>query len=180
MILSSNEFNEQFSFITTYINQDEIDSFLQYVKVCKVDEGDVIIHDGEASATLYFVRAGSLLTYIEENDEIIEIGKINPGEYTGEISFYDEGPATASVKAIEPCTLFTLSREDFSSLEQKHPNISSNLLRSISNLIINRTLTTSSLLFDGIAEKDNDDVKHDEIVNLSDWLISMYGSLRKH
>lgn len=180
MIVSSNEFNDQFSFVTTYIKKDELDAFLQFIKIVKVDNGDVIIHDGEPSSTLYFVKSGSLLTYIEENGEVIEIGKINPGEYTGEISFYDKGIATASVKAIEPCTLFTLSREDFSSLEEKHPNISSNLLRSISNLIINRTLTTSGLLFDGIADKNNDDIENNDSASLSDWLVSIYGSLKKH
>lgn len=179
MIVSPKEFNERFAFITNYISTNEIESFLEYVQVSQVDAGDIIIHDGEPSSTLYFVRSGSLLSYIEENGENIEIGKIKPGEYTGEISFFDEGLATASVKALEPCTLFILSRDDFDKLKKDHTSISSNLMRSISNLIISRTLATGSLLFDGLNKQD-DEINEPEPANLSDWLVSIYGSLHKH
>ena len=180
MATSVSDFTEHFPLVTKYIKPSEIDAFLQYVKVIKVDQGEVIIHDGEPSSTLYFVRDGTLFTYIEENGEIIEIGAIKPGEYTGEISFFDKGLATASVKAIEPCVLFTLSRKDFDELEKNLPAVSSNLMRSISNLIISRTLVTGSLLFDDLSKLDDDSPNTAEVTNLSDWLVSIYGTLHKH
>lgn len=179
MIVSAKDFNKHFPFISKYIQPDELDSFLKYIQVKQIDTGDVIIHDGEASSTLYFISSGLLLTYIEEDGEIIEIGNIKSGEYTGEISFFDEGYATASVKALEPCTLFVLTREDFSKLENDHPSISSNIMRSISNLIISRTLATGNLLFDGLREEDENFPEENKPVNLSDWLVSIYGSLHK-
>jgi CRP-like cAMP-binding protein len=180
MIASAIDFNERFSFITNYIKPNEIDLFLEYVQVSQIDAGDVITRDGEPSSTLYFVKSGTLLTYIEEKGEVIEIGEIKPGEYIGEISFFDEGLATAYVKALEPCTLFTLSRNDFTKLEKEHPHISSNLMRSISNLIISRTLVTSSLLFDGLSMHEDENTNKEESANLSDWLVALYGSLHKH
>lgn len=179
MVASPNDFNKHFAFVTNYIQPNEIDSFLKYVNVRNIDAGEVIIHDGEPSSTLYLVNNGTLLSYIEEDGEIIELGKISPGEYTGEISFFDEGLATASVKALEKCDLFTLSRDDFSKLEKEHHNVSSNLMRSISNMIISRTLATSSMLFDGL-KKDDESLNKDEQAHLTEWLVSLYGSLHKH
>ena len=180
MVASSKEFGERFSFITDYINPDEVEHLLQHMQVRYVDANDVIIDDDKPSSVLYFVWAGSLLSYIEENGETIEIGKIKPGQYIGEISFLDEGPATTSVKALEPCTLFTLSRDDFAELEKTYPNISSKLMRSISNLIITRLRSSDSLLFDGLSEQDNESIEQADLADMRSWLINVYESLHRH
>lgn len=180
MVASSKDFNKHFAFITKYIQPSEIDSFLQYLQIKDVGIGDVIIHDGEPSSSLYFVESGLLLAYIQENGEFIELGNIRSGEYTGEISFFDEELATASVKAVEPCTLYVLSKDDFTQLEKEYPSVSSNLMRSISNLIISRTLETSNTLFEGLNKQEDGSVNVKEHAHFSDWLASMYGSLHKH
>lgn len=180
MVTSAKDFNEHFASITKYIQPSKIDSFLQYLKIKEVSAGEQIIRDGEASSTLYFVKSGLLLAYIQENGETIELGNIKPGEYTGEISFFDEKPAAASVKAVEACSLYVLSRDDFSQLEKEHPSVSSNLMRSISNLIISRTLETSSTLFNGLNKQEDGSINIKEQEHLSDWLVSIYGALQKH
>jgi len=180
MVASSKEFSERFSFITDYIAPEEVESLLQHMQVRKVDENEVIIHDNQPSSSLFFVWSGSLLSYIEDDGEIIQIGKIKPGQYIGEISFLDEGPATTSVKALEPCTLFTLSREDFAGLEKNYPNISSKLMRSISNLIISRLRSSDSLLFDGMSDENSESIEHSDLADMRSWLINVYESLHRH
>lgn len=180
MVASPKEFSERFAFITNYIQPNEVESLLQHMQVSQVDTDDVIIDNGESSSVLYFVWSGSLLSYIEENGETIDIGKIKPGEYVGEISFFDEGPATTSVKALEPCTLFKLSRDDFAEFEKNHPSVSGNLMRSISNLIIGRLLSSDSLLFDELSEQDDESTDKANPADLRSWLIYLYGSLHQH
>jgi CRP-like cAMP-binding protein len=180
MVASSKEFSERFAFLNNYIQTDEVDELLKHVQVRNLDKDEVIIRDGEASSVLYFVWSGSLMSYLEDNDKTIEIGKIKSGEYLGEISFFDQGPATTSVKALEPCTLFVLSRDDFHELEKKQPDISGKLMRSISELIISRLRSSDRLLFDGLNSLDDDSGETEEPAKLSKWLAELYGSLHKH
>lgn len=180
MATSSKEFSKRFTFITDYIAPDEVEFLMQHMEVKQVDKNEGIIKDGAPSAVLYFVWSGFLLSYIEENSKIIEIGVITPGQYIGEISFFDEGDATTSVKALESCTLFTLSRENFAKLELNYPTISSKLMRSISSQIISRLRSSDRLLFDSLNDESAEATEKTETANTRAWINDVFASLHRN
>jgi CRP/FNR family cyclic AMP-dependent transcriptional regulator len=79
-----------------------------------VPRGTVIMAEGDRIDFLYVVLSGRLKVMMGEADgkEVI-LGILGPGEIFGEMGLIDDGPRSASVIAIEPCDLLTLSKRDF-------------------------------------------------------------------
>jgi CRP/FNR family cyclic AMP-dependent transcriptional regulator len=76
--------------------------------------GSVIMAEGDRIDFLYVVLSGRLKVMMGEADgkEVI-LSILGPGEIFGEMGLIDDGPRSASVIAIEPCELLTVSRRDF-------------------------------------------------------------------
>ncbi|MGQ0512517.1 MAG: Crp/Fnr family transcriptional regulator [Betaproteobacteria bacterium] len=74
----------------------------------------LIMAAGDATESLYVVISGRLKVMMgdAEGKEVI-LSLIGPGEFFGEMGLIDDSPRSASVIAIEPCELLSLSRRDF-------------------------------------------------------------------
>src|SRR5690348_11121407 len=59
----------------------------------RAEPGEVICHEGEAGSTFFLVADGEATVTIGGS----EVGHLGPGDFFGEISLIDGGPATASV-----------------------------------------------------------------------------------
>jgi len=75
---------------------------------------NTIMAAGDATESLYVVISGRLKVMMgdAEGKEVI-LSLIGPGEFFGEMGLIDDSPRSASVIAIEPCELLSLSRRDF-------------------------------------------------------------------
>lgn len=70
---------------------------------------------------------------IEHSDgKKVVLGHIGPGEWVGEITLIDPGPATASVTADSDSVVLALPHEAFAKLRASRPSAGGALLRSIS------------------------------------------------
>jgi CRP/FNR family cyclic AMP-dependent transcriptional regulator len=74
----------------------------------------LIMAAGDPTDSLYLVISGRLKVMMgdAEGKEVI-LSIIGPGEFFGEMGLIDDSPRSASVVAIEPCELLSLSRRDF-------------------------------------------------------------------
>jgi voltage-gated potassium channel len=80
--------------------------------------GAIIVHRGESGDCMYFVAAGEV--EIRLSSEPIRLG---PGEFFGEIALLTGGPRTATVVAVERCTLLILDIVDFRQLIGRQPEL---------------------------------------------------------
>jgi CRP/FNR family cyclic AMP-dependent transcriptional regulator len=76
--------------------------------------GSVIMAAGDQIDSLYIVISGRLKVMMGDADgkEVI-LSLIGPGEFFGEMGLIDDSPRSASVVAIEPCELVSISKRDF-------------------------------------------------------------------
>jgi CRP/FNR family cyclic AMP-dependent transcriptional regulator len=76
--------------------------------------GSVIITAGDPTESLYIVLSGRLKVMMSDADgkEVI-LSLLGPGEFFGEMGLIDDAPRSATVVAIEPCELLTITRRDF-------------------------------------------------------------------
>tara|TARA_R110000868_G_scaffold159516_17_gene388453 strand:- start:8289 stop:8636 length:348 start_codon:yes stop_codon:yes gene_type:complete len=81
------------------------------VKVLKPEE--FLVREGEASQDMYYLQSGTLAVVKRKGDGMHQIGTIYSGEIVGEMSFLDEEPRSASVKAISECVLTVIPRKKF-------------------------------------------------------------------
>lgn len=91
---------------------------------------------------------------IEDGDVKVVIGDIRPGEWVGEITLIEPGPATASVTCVEESYLLALSHEAFNVLRVGHPGAAGALLHALSLNIAERLRATSERVIEQIGDNE--------------------------
>jgi CRP/FNR family cyclic AMP-dependent transcriptional regulator len=72
----------------------------------------VICHEGDPSSDLYFLKSGKLMICMINGTEVKSLAIINPGEFIGELSFFDGRPRSSHIVAIEKCTVIQIPKQE--------------------------------------------------------------------
>jgi EAL domain-containing protein (putative c-di-GMP-specific phosphodiesterase class I) len=75
--------------------------------------GDIIMHQGETGDNAYLIEEGQVEVFVTSHGRDQALGKRGAGAIVGEMAIVDSKPRTASVRALTPCTLLSVSRDDF-------------------------------------------------------------------
>lgn len=87
----------------------------------KVAPDEFIVREGEESNTMYYLSSGTMAVYKIKGDTEQQIGTIYSGELVGEMSFLDDKPRSASVKAISECELNVIPRSKLEAYLKTQP-----------------------------------------------------------
>lgn len=82
---------------------------------------EFLMREGEESANMYYLQSGTLAVYKRKGGAEHQIGTIYSGELVGEISFLDKKPRSASVKAIQECSLIVVPVDKFQRFLNEQP-----------------------------------------------------------
>lgn len=78
--------------------------------------GHTIIKQGDEGHSAYIIEEGSVDILVEKDNGLVQlIGTRGPGSLIGEMALVDNKPRTATIKAIEDCTLLEITKNDFES-----------------------------------------------------------------
>jgi len=81
-----------------------------HVREERAAPGDVVVTQGEDADRFFIVRSGQLEVIGPDGRTI---GQLIPGEGFGELALLDGTPRTATVRAIQPCVLWSIDRGHF-------------------------------------------------------------------
>ena len=87
----------------------------------KLQRNDILVREGEPSHSMYFVQSGELIVSRKDEGQDVILGIIRSGEIVGELSFLDEKPRSATVKAMSDCTLILIPRRMIEEIFQSQP-----------------------------------------------------------
>ncbi|MFP5384585.1 MAG: cyclic nucleotide-binding domain-containing protein [Bacteriovoracia bacterium] len=73
---------------------------------------DIICREGDPSSDLYFLKEGRLLICTVQGTQVKAIARIEPGEFIGELSFFDGNPRATHIIALERSIVIQLPKED--------------------------------------------------------------------
>ncbi len=87
-----------------------------------VSPGGIVSAQGERAATMYFVVTGTVEVRLRDR-------KIHfrSGDFFGEVVLLQKTMRAATIVALDPCRLLTLSADDFERLMQRHPELQTRL-----------------------------------------------------
>ena len=85
-----------------YLSESERQRLEGAATVIELEDGQTIIREGERDSRLYAVEQG-VLEIVAPGDRVI--AAVGPGEVLGEVSFIDDSPRAASVRAAAPSIL---------------------------------------------------------------------------
>lgn len=105
----------------------------------RYDIGSEIIREG-ADGDRMFVVVGGVVEVSRQGPrgEKLRLDVLGPGEHFGTTSLFDDAPRNATVSALAPTTVVTLSRRDFQSLVRDSPEMQANVEAAIGENQLNR------------------------------------------
>ena len=106
----------------------------QIASVCIVREfsaGEPIVRQGESGLGLYFITGGRVNVEIEKDGSKIVVAELKEGDFLGEFALIDDKTRSASVICLEDTRCLLLTRDSFSKMQRKHPEIANQMLRTL-------------------------------------------------
>jgi len=109
------------------MNPVELDAIKPLFSDKTVQRGEVILREGDASDTLFFVAAGAVKifkTSAQGKEQILSIAR--PGEALNDIPVFDGETNPVNAQALGPVTLVSIKKEKLQSILQQYPNVALN------------------------------------------------------
>jgi len=107
----------------------EVITFLEFTEAVSFKKGDIIADIGDIGDALFFVIEGVTGLFHENQGKEVEIGELEAGELMGSMSFFDNKPRSARIRAMSKNTrLLRISKTMYNRLRVQHPYISVLLL----------------------------------------------------
>jgi CRP-like cAMP-binding protein len=110
--------------------------------------GEVVIKEGDKQDRLYLVISGKLEVSIASAGEQIKVGTMDPGQCFGEVSIFEPGPASASVKVIETSVMWSLDAISLQNFFEQVPLAGGQILLGISQLLSGRLRRANEILIE--------------------------------
>lgn len=142
--------------LLTFTGQADVIS--ENTKQIKAD--DYLITEGASSNEMYWVLEGSfVITKLNSDNQNVIIGKVRPGELVGEMSFLDELPRSASVKATADSEVLVIPHQKFIDVLDGQPRWFRSLMRTLSQRLrsANMMIARKNVGIDDDPDKENDD-----------------------
>lgn len=116
------------------------------MQILNINEGDLIISEGDESKTMYFIIEGTVTVFRENyKNEAEYIYEMSAPSYFGEMAIMDGGPRSASVKAKTNTVLAELVWDDVRHLFEDRPEIMCYIFKNIGNVISIRLRIKNSI-----------------------------------
>lgn len=97
-------------------------------KVMRVEPGELIFQQGQPARGLYMLASGrAQLVQSTGQGPVQIVGEVRANQYVNESALFQEHKETASLRAVETCTVLFLSRQSLMDVVSLHPEIKQNL-----------------------------------------------------
>jgi uncharacterized membrane protein len=159
-----------------HIGADDRAELAGFIEQRNLAAGNVLFNTGDPGESLYIVRSGELELYIKDTaGQKIELAIVEPGGVFGELALLDNGPRTATARALVDCELLELQRAHLLLLFSKSPQAALRLLGAMGHM----TRKADELLRTRVSRNANVEAeeKITPLQRVSDWISWFSGSM---
>jgi CRP/FNR family transcriptional regulator, cyclic AMP receptor protein len=115
---------------------------LKHCRRRRFDTGETVISAGATSRSLYLVEEGTLEVLPQGPERALggprRVIKVAAGSVLGEMSFFDNGPRSALVRATTPVDAAELRLDDFGALAEEDPRLGLQILFDLGRILAQR------------------------------------------
>jgi len=111
--------------------EDECKILASVMSIKQLKTGDILASRGDSNSTLYVLVDGKLDVYGESEGQEEKVYSMSKGECSGTRAFVDRHIRQATLKAVQPSTIYMLEPKDFETLLDSHPKIVYKVMRAI-------------------------------------------------
>jgi NTE family protein len=129
------------------LSPDEIEAFLVLCKVKEYKNGEIIYAQGAAADYFYFLLKGRVVALTRQGVHESEIDLLKRGTSFGIISIFTDEPHSVTTRAIENSFVLLLAKEEFKNFVNKHPTISLDFSRMLTQRVKAKTQEKPKKIF---------------------------------
>ncbi|NET31966.1 MAG: cyclic nucleotide-binding domain-containing protein [Cyanothece sp. SIO1E1] len=144
-------------FILGELNDTDIDWLIAAGRREQIPTHAALIHEGKPADKLYILLEGKLAVTVAALGEKV-IATLAAGEVVGEMSFIDAYPPSATVKAVEPAWVLSVSRSILMQKLQQDVGFASRFYRALAMLLSHRLRGTVKQMGNGKSNGLNTDM----------------------
>lgn len=115
--------------VLSTLETDDLGRIAELAVPREFEPGHVVFREGDASDTCYIVRSGRARAVREHSGgRTITLATFGPGDIFGELALFEDERRSATVEAIERCSVVAVLGPDMRRLMAEHPGISARLV----------------------------------------------------
>lgn len=121
-----------------------LESLIEHLALVDLVPGDQLFRQGDAGTTLYVVVEGEVAV-ISEGNPRIEVSRLGPGAFFGEVALVTEQPRSATIEATTVTQLLAIDRDVIATLVAEHADVLPVILRFLRERLVDRLVQTHPL-----------------------------------
>ena len=98
-------------------------------------KGEHIVKQGESGLGLFFITSGRVKVEVDRNGAKAVVAQLQAEDFLGELSIIDNKPRSANVICLEDTRCLLLTRDSFSKLINKYPEIAIQMAKALAGRI---------------------------------------------
>ncbi len=125
------------------LTEEDREAILEGAEERMLEADATLIQAGARREGLYLLRRGAVRVVRSRNGEPVVIARIGAGSLFGEMSFFENEDASASVEAECPCEVALIPREHVFAVFRARPGVATRFYQSLAALVAQRLRDTS-------------------------------------
>ena len=121
-----------------------LEALVSELMLVPLEAGDVLFHEGDPGDALYVVAEGEVSVQAEGPPRV-EMARLGPGTFLGEVALMTDQPRSATVTATEHAELLRIDRHTLSRVLANHGDVLLAVLRFVRDRLVDRWVRTSPL-----------------------------------
>jgi CRP-like cAMP-binding protein len=117
------------------LEQKIINKIAEFCIEREYSKGEYIVRQGESGLGLFFITSGRVKVEIDRNGAKAVVAQLQSEDFIGELSIIDNKPRSANVICLEDTSCLLLTRDSFSKLINKYPEIAIQMAKALAGRI---------------------------------------------
>lgn len=139
------EFQHKFPALADELGPDNLERLLGVCSEMSLPAQRRLFRDRMPVDSVYLVLEGELVATVDNSGHTLEVGRIGPGAWLGEVAVLSGNMmASSNVSSVTPCRLLKLRAQDFENLALHDEEISHVLMGGLIDLLASRLRSSNA------------------------------------
>jgi CRP/FNR family transcriptional regulator len=129
------------------VAESDLRALWPWLKERRLRKGEALFREGDPGNEMYFIRSGTVVISKLVTGRVEQVlRRMEPGDFFGEMSLFDQLPRSATVQAETAASLLSLNGADLERLTELSPRASTAFFYQMVQVFIRRLRDTSELV----------------------------------
>ena len=123
------------------LSDTQVEQLFSAGSVTRIDKDKTAVHEEQTLDSVYVLLDGEALVFLPESENRlaqVDLTTLTTGDFFGEYTFIDQQQASASVKALTDCKLYSISHDVFRTYLEQNKDAGYLIYRNLLSVLVER------------------------------------------